>query len=193
MKLTHALSALPFLGILVGIFFANRTEPFVLGLPFALFWVTLWVLLTARDHGDRLPARPPGRPMNAALAIIIGFVALAIGLGLRARRGHDMDLESWSVGGRGFGTIFIFLLMAGEIYSTFTFLGGAGFVYGSGGAAYYILGYGTLAYVLSYYLLPAVWRYATPRKLRLAGGRVHAARSARARSAWSCRSSPSRR
>src|SRR6201991_2001564 len=103
--------------------------------------------------------------MNAALAIIVAFVALAIGLGLRARRGHDMDLEGWSVGGRGFGTIFIFLLMAGEIYSTFTFLGGAGFVYGSGGAAYYILGYGTLAYVLSYYLLPAVWRFATPRKL----------------------------
>jgi hypothetical protein len=47
MRLTHALSALPFLGILVGIFFANRTEPFVLGLPFALFWVTLWVVLTS--------------------------------------------------------------------------------------------------------------------------------------------------
>jgi hypothetical protein len=46
-KLTHALSALPFLGILVGIFFANHVEPYVLGLPFALFWVTLWVLLTA--------------------------------------------------------------------------------------------------------------------------------------------------
>ena len=69
--------------------------------------------------------------MNAALAIIAAFVVLAIGLALRARRGHDMDLEGWSVGGRGFGTIFIFLLMAGEIYSTFTFLGGAGFVYGS--------------------------------------------------------------
>ena len=38
-------------------------------------------------------------------------------------------------------------------------------MYGSGGAAYYILGYGTLAYVLSYWLLPAVWRYCTPRKL----------------------------
>jgi hypothetical protein len=47
MRLTHVLSALPFAGILAGIFFANRTEPFVLGLPFALFWVTLWVLLTA--------------------------------------------------------------------------------------------------------------------------------------------------
>src|SRR3954449_11280598 len=117
-----------------------------------------------RDHGADLPARPP-RPMNVALAIIAAFGLLSIALGLRARRGHDMDLEGWSVGARGFGTIFIFLLMAGEIYSTFTFLGGAGFVYGSGGAAYYILGYGTLAYVLSYYLLPAVWRYATPRKL----------------------------
>ena len=47
MKLTHALSSLPFFGILVGIFFANRTEPFVLGLPFALFWITLWVVLTS--------------------------------------------------------------------------------------------------------------------------------------------------
>jgi SSS family solute:Na+ symporter len=103
--------------------------------------------------------------MNVALLVIVAVVALAIGLALRARRGHDMDLEQWSVGGRGFGSIFVFLLMAGEIYSTFTFLGGAGFAYGSGGAAYYILGYGTLAYVLSYYLLPAVWRFATPRKL----------------------------
>jgi solute:Na+ symporter, SSS family len=103
--------------------------------------------------------------MNAALAVIVAVVALAVGLALRARRGHDMDLEQWSVGGRGFGAIFVFLLMAGEIYSTFTFLGGAGFAYGSGGAAYYILGYGTLAYVLSYYLLPAVWRFATPRRL----------------------------
>ena len=47
MKLQHALSALPFLGILVGIFFANSVTPYVLGVPFALFWVTLWVLLAA--------------------------------------------------------------------------------------------------------------------------------------------------
>jgi SSS family solute:Na+ symporter len=103
--------------------------------------------------------------MSVALLIIIAFLVLAVGLALRARRGRDMDLEQWTAGGRGFGTLFVFLLMAGEIYSTFTFLGGAGLVYGSGGAAYYILGYGTLAYILSYWLLPAVWRYATPRKL----------------------------
>jgi hypothetical protein len=47
MKLQHALSALPFIGILGGIFFVNDVEPYVFGLPFALFWVTLWVLITA--------------------------------------------------------------------------------------------------------------------------------------------------
>ena len=47
MKLQHVLTALPFLGILVGMFFANRVEPFVLGLPFAMFWVVLWVMLTS--------------------------------------------------------------------------------------------------------------------------------------------------
>jgi Protein of unknown function (DUF3311) len=47
MRVTHALTTLPFAGVLVGIFFANRTEPFVLGLPFALFWLVMWVVLTA--------------------------------------------------------------------------------------------------------------------------------------------------
>ena len=94
-----------------------------------------------------------------------------------------MDLEQWTVGGRGFGTIFVFLLMAGEIYSTFTFLGGAGLVYGSGGAAYYILGYGTLAYILSYWLLPAVWRYCHAAQAALAGRRVRQRSTSRGRSA----------
>ncbi|MBX6764345.1 MAG: sodium:solute symporter family protein, partial [Rubrobacteraceae bacterium] len=71
--------------------------------------------------------------MNVALAIILVFLLLAIYLGIRARRGKDMDLEQWAVGGRGFGTIFVFLLLAGEIYTTFTFLGGSGWAYGEGG------------------------------------------------------------
>ena len=47
MKLIHVLAALPFLGILVGVTFANRVEPFVLGMPFILFWIVAWVLLTS--------------------------------------------------------------------------------------------------------------------------------------------------
>jgi hypothetical protein len=47
MKVQHVLAALPFVGILAGMFFANSVEPYVLGLPFAMFWVVLWVVLAA--------------------------------------------------------------------------------------------------------------------------------------------------
>ncbi|MBX6333076.1 MAG: sodium:solute symporter [Gemmatimonadaceae bacterium] len=98
--------------------------------------------------------------MSAAIGILGFFLALALVLGVRARRGRPATLEEWSVGGRGFGTAFVFLLMAGEIYTTFTFLGGSGWAYGKGAPAFYILCYCPLAYVMSYFLLPPVWRYA---------------------------------
>ena len=103
--------------------------------------------------------------MNAALPFIAAAALLALALGFLARRGKDMDLEQWTVGGRGFGAQFVFLLLAGEIYTTFTFLGGSGFAYGKGAPAYYILCYGTLAYVLSYFMLPPIWRYAKEHRL----------------------------
>lgn len=103
--------------------------------------------------------------MNVSLLLLATFFVIAIALGLLAKRGHTMTLEQWSVGGRGFGSLFVFLLMAGEIYTTFTFLGGSGWAYGKGAPALYILCYLTLAYSLSYFLLPAIWRYARGRGL----------------------------
>src|SRR5215468_6551365 len=103
--------------------------------------------------------------MSPALVVIALFLALSFALGLIARRGRTMSLEQWAVGGRGFGTLFVFLLMAGEIYTTFTFLGGSGWAYGKGAPAFYILCYGAIAYAISYFLLPAVWRYGTEHKL----------------------------
>lgn len=41
------LAALPWIGMLVLAPAANRVEPSVLGLPFLLFWIVLWVVLTA--------------------------------------------------------------------------------------------------------------------------------------------------
>src|SRR5579871_3722030 len=103
--------------------------------------------------------------MNGALPFIAAAALLALTLGFLARRGKDMSLEQWTVGGRGFGTIFVFVLLAGEIYTTFTFLGGSGYAYGKGAPAYYILAYGSLAYILSYWLLPPIWRYAKQERL----------------------------
>ena len=103
--------------------------------------------------------------MSSALVIIAAVTVFALYLGLCAKRGHDMSLEQWTVGGRSFGTAFVFLLMAGEIYTTFTFLGGSGFAYGKGAPVYYILAYGSLAYILSYWMLPPIWRFAKAQRL----------------------------
>ncbi len=98
--------------------------------------------------------------MNAAIAIgVIGVVlAATLALGTFGVRRVKMDAEQYIVGGRSFGAVFLWLLLAGEIYTSFTFLGAAGWAYGKGAPAFYILCYGTLAYILSYFLLPPIWR-----------------------------------
>ncbi|MFB5166720.1 DUF3311 domain-containing protein [Parageobacillus toebii] len=47
MKGIRWLMVLPFLGILGGIPFANKVTPYVLGMPFILFWLVAWVILTS--------------------------------------------------------------------------------------------------------------------------------------------------
>lgn len=96
--------------------------------------------------------------MNAALLIIFGTIACSAFVGIYAGRRVKMDLENWTVGGRRFGSLIIWLLMAGEIYTTFTFLGASGWAYSKGAPTYYIMIYGTLAYTLSFFILPELWK-----------------------------------
>jgi len=96
--------------------------------------------------------------MNPALVIIFGTIIFSSFIGVYAGRRIKMNLENWTVGGRRFGAILIWLLMAGEIYTTFTFLGASGWAYSKGAPTYYIIIYGTLAYTLSFFILPALWK-----------------------------------
>lgn len=100
--------------------------------------------------------------MNAVIAIgvIAVVLALTLGLGVFGVRRVTMSPEQYIVGGRSFGALFLWLLLAGEIYTSFAFLGAAGWAYGRGAPAFYILCYGTIAYILSYFLLPPIWRLA---------------------------------
>jgi solute:Na+ symporter, SSS family len=98
--------------------------------------------------------------MNSALVIIFITAVIALYLGIRATRGKEMNVNEFAVGNKGFGTLFVFLLIAGEVYTTFTFLGGSGWAYSNGAAAYYVPAYICLAYVLSYWIVPKIWRFA---------------------------------
>jgi SSS family solute:Na+ symporter len=96
-------------------------------------------------------------PAATALTVIVAIVAIGTAIGFLAGSRRRMDLEQWTVGGRGFGTVLVFLLMAGEVYTTFAFLGLSGWAYSRGGPALYGLAYLSLAYVASFFFLPQLW------------------------------------
>ena len=58
-------------------------------------------------------------PSAVSLSTIFVIVAIGVAIGFLAGVHRKMDLEQWTVGGRGFGALLIFLLMAGEVYTTF--------------------------------------------------------------------------
>ncbi len=47
MKIIYLLCLLPFVGILGLLPFVNKVTPFILGMPFFLFWIVMWVILTS--------------------------------------------------------------------------------------------------------------------------------------------------
>ncbi len=92
-----------------------------------------------------------------ALTIIFGLIGLETAIGFLAGVRRTMDLEQWTVGGRGFGLVLMYVLVAGEVYTTFSFLGASGWAYSRGGPTLYILAYLTLGYVVSFFVLPPLW------------------------------------
>jgi hypothetical protein len=65
-RLPLLLGAVPFLTLVFALPLVNRIEPVVLGLPFILFWILLWVALTplVLFAADRLGKKggPPEDP-----------------------------------------------------------------------------------------------------------------------------------
>jgi len=96
-------------------------------------------------------------PGAIALGVILAIVAAGSAIGFYAGARRKMDLEQWTVAGRGFGMLLMWLLMAGEVYTTFSFLGASGWAYSRGAPTLYILAYITLAYVVSFFILPPIW------------------------------------
>ena len=47
MKLLIILSLVPFIGILGFLPLVNRVEPFVIGMPFNMFWMVMWTILSS--------------------------------------------------------------------------------------------------------------------------------------------------
>jgi hypothetical protein len=47
MKLTGLLAIIPFIGMFAGPILHNSVTPFILGLPFILAWIVIWVFIAS--------------------------------------------------------------------------------------------------------------------------------------------------
>ncbi len=87
--------------------------------------------------------------MTWILILIIIFVYLffVLFLGSWAGRGRESSIVEYIAASRGLGFVVMYFLMGGAIFSAFAYLGGPGWAYSKGAAAFYILGYCALGLV----------------------------------------------
>jgi solute:Na+ symporter, SSS family len=101
--------------------------------------------------------------MNSAATTAVAIFAVAmlatVALGIWSGRGRERSLTEWSVSGRGLGTVFVLLLMAGETYTSFSFLGAAGWSYSHGVPILYLIAYLGIGLAVGYRVGPALWTY----------------------------------
>src|ERR1041384_3463081 len=91
------------------------------------------------------------------LAIALAGIVLIVVIGLAGRRGAIDDPSEWTVGGRRFGALSMWFLQAGEVFTTFTFLGMAGLAFSGGVAALYALPYVPIGYMVLFFLAKRLW------------------------------------
>jgi solute:Na+ symporter, SSS family len=105
---------------------------------------------------------------NAAVSVgILAFFMIAtVALGIAAARGRaGRDLAEWSVGGRSLGLVLTLVLMAGETYTSFSYLGAAGWSYTNGISGLYVVAYLSIGMTVSYLIGPILWSYARAHSL----------------------------
>jgi len=93
-----------------------------------------------------------------SVAIIFSWITLTLVVGILAGLKRKFSLEGYLVSGRALGALFLYTLLAAEIYSAYAFLGVAGWAYSYGVPIMYAFAYGSLAYAFGYFYAEYVWR-----------------------------------
>src|SRR5690606_22977556 len=90
--------------------------------------------------------------------VVLGYLLVTLAVGLLAGRRVTQSVAGYVAADRQFGLITMYFVTGATIFSAFAFLGGPGWVYSRGAAAFYILSYGVLGMAPLYFLGPKAGR-----------------------------------
>ena len=89
-------------------------------------------------------------------AVIFAYLTVTLGVGLAAGRRASRSVQGYVAGDRDFGLLVMYFITGATVFSAFAFLGGPGWAYSRGAAAFYILAYGVLGMTPWYAMGPRV-------------------------------------
>ena len=92
--------------------------------------------------------------------LLFGGVTVLGFLAARWRRGDLDQLNEWGLAGRRLGTIVIWFLLGGDVYTAYTFIAVPALVFGAGAIGFFALPYTIIVYPLVFLILPRMWSVA---------------------------------
>lgn len=88
--------------------------------------------------------------------VIALYLALTLTIGLLAGRRQSHSVAGYVAADRSFGLVVMYFVTGASVFSAFAFLGGPGWAYSRGAAAFYILAYGALGMAPFYWMGPRI-------------------------------------
>ncbi len=95
-----------------------------------------------------------------ALGIFVGLFGCIAWLGFAAakwRRGDLDQLHEWGLGGRRFGTLITWVLVGGDVYTAYSFIGVPALAFGAGAVAFFAVPYTIIIYPLLFLVFRRLW------------------------------------
>ena len=96
--------------------------------------------------------------MSIEIIPCLVYLEVALVLGMLPARLSSRSVAGYVAGDRGLGTLLLYFVLGAAVFSSFAFLGGPGWAYSRGGAAFYILTYGAFGMIPFYFLGPRARR-----------------------------------
>ncbi|MDT8341580.1 MAG: sodium:solute symporter family protein [Longimicrobiales bacterium] len=91
------------------------------------------------------------------ITVVIAFyLGVTLAIGLLAGRRTSHSVQGYVAGDRSFGLLVMYFVTGASVFSAFAFLGGPGWAYSQGAAAFYILSYGALGMAPFYWMGPRI-------------------------------------
>src|ERR1041385_8748873 len=88
------------------------------------------------------------------LITVLGFVAS------RWRKGDLTQINEWGLGGRRFGSVIVWFLLGGDLYTAYTFIAVPALMFGAGAAGFFAVPYTIMVYPLMFAVFPRLWSVA---------------------------------